>query len=574
MHRTIATLALAAALLVPASGGAATVTRELVPGVTYAREVEPVGGRAVVVHTVTAPAPGGLYALEPVLSGGTITGRETVSSMQRALASEATAVGVNGDYFSFLDGHPSGMFMRDGVLAGRATSERSTLGIGTDGVLRIGRIAFFGTWGIGDLPRRRLDQLNRPLESGEVGLFTRGWGASTPSGRKAVDIVVTDLSSAVPNTDLAGLVSSVSTGGGTPIPPGGAVLQATGSAAAGLEALALPGVPFVVELILEPWWAQVQDAIGGGPALVRRGRLALPTTEGFTASQLLPRAPRTAVGQLADGRVVLLVADGRSRASAGLTMRQLARVMLERGVVTAMALDGGGSSVLAFDGQILNRPSDGRERPIGDALMLLYYGVYAPPPPFAVASPNGDGIAERERLSYRLVRPSKVDAQLVGPAGKVAWRDAGEKEPGTYAVPEQELDGLAEGRWRFAVRAVDEGGAASRQDHRFTVNRTLGFLTLSRTVLAVGRRHPASLGIGFELAHAARVSVTVREAGGGIVRTLLEGRRDPGSVRLSWSGRTGRGDMTRPGRYAVVARAVNRLGAVELSRAVTVRRPG
>ena len=59
-----------------------------------------------------------------------------------------------------------------------------------------------------------------------------------------------------------------------------------------------------------------------------------------------------------------------------------------------MALDGGGSSTLAFEGTVLNSPSDGRERAVSTALMLQYYGVYAPPPLEAVVSPNGDGVAE------------------------------------------------------------------------------------------------------------------------------------------------------------------------------------
>ena len=76
-----------------------------------------------------------------------------------------------------------------------------------------------------------------------------------------------------------------------------------------------------------------------------------------------------------------------------------------------LGLDGGGSSSLAFDGKLLNRPSDrGGERPVSNALQLVYYGVYAPPPE-PVISPNGDGVAEQQReLSYKVVRPSNVTA--------------------------------------------------------------------------------------------------------------------------------------------------------------------
>ena len=72
-----------------------------------------------------------------------------------------------------------------------------------------------------------------------------------------------------------------------------------------------------------------------------------------------------------------------------------------------MALDSGGSTTMAFDGTLLNRPSDGRERAVSTALMLLYRGVFAPEPPARV-SPNGDGVADTPDLRYRLPRASSV----------------------------------------------------------------------------------------------------------------------------------------------------------------------
>ena len=99
-----------------------------------------------------------------------------------------------------------------------------------------------------------------------------------------------------------------------------------------------------------------------------------------------------------------------------MTNFELAQTLVRLGAVTGSAFDGGGSSTLAFNGTLLNRPSDsGGERPSANALQLMYYGVYAPTPD-AVVSPNGDGFAEQQRqLSYKVVRPSTVTATLVGP---------------------------------------------------------------------------------------------------------------------------------------------------------------
>ncbi len=120
------------------------------------------------------------------------------------------------------------------------------------------------------------------------------------------------------------------------------------------------------------------DAIGGGPVLVRDGLPVRQADELFTLGQIARRHPRTAIGQLADGGLLFVVADGRSSWSYGLTMWALARVMADLGAVTAMGLDGGGSSTISFDGQVLNRPSDGRPRRVANGLFLFYYGIYAP----------------------------------------------------------------------------------------------------------------------------------------------------------------------------------------------------
>jgi hypothetical protein len=540
---------------------------ELMPGVTYERHERIVRGSPVIVHVVTAPKPGSLYQLAPVLSNGTIAGTETVTQMQARVSPRATTVAVNGDMFSWEESHTSGILMRNGVLDSRPAIGRSSLGIGLDGLLRIARISFFGTWGIAELPREPLNQLNRPLVGSQVGLFTPVWGAPTPERRGAVDVVISALPPATPNIDLAGQVVEVRRGGGTAIPDGGAVLQATGALAAGLEARAVPGSPFVVKLILKPWWEQVADALGGGPVLVRDGRLALPTTEEFTSDQLLGRHPRTAVGQLAGGRILLVAVDGRSSQSAGMTIRDLALELQRLKAVTAMNLDGGGSTTLALEGDVLNVPSEGTERSVSDALMIMYYGAYAAFPASPVVSPNGDGAVDGQRLDYKLVRPSTVDVRLVGPGGNVLWRDEGHREPGTYPL-EPDLAGRPEGRWRWVVRATDDEGNPSEALRTFTLNNTLGFLDLSADRVKRGR----SVGVSFQLARGARLAVSVESTGGAPVRTLFAGWHKRGELDLSWNGRTSAGKVARAGSYTVRVRAENRYGEVALADSVLVRR--
>ena len=79
--------------------------------------------------------------------------------MQKRLATQATMVGVNGDFSRIRDGKPSGIMLRDGVLVTPPNSQRSSLGIALDGALDVRRVRFLGTWrGTGQ--RRSVNEFN------------------------------------------------------------------------------------------------------------------------------------------------------------------------------------------------------------------------------------------------------------------------------------------------------------------------------------------------------------------------------------------------------------------------------
>jgi exopolysaccharide biosynthesis protein len=82
--------------------------------------------------------------------------------------------------------------------------------------------------------------------------------------------------------------------------------------------------------------------------------------------------PRTAVAALADGRVLLLTADGRRPPErVGLALEDLAKLLIEMGAVEAINLDGGGSTTMVVKGAVVNFPSDATgERPVSDAIVV------------------------------------------------------------------------------------------------------------------------------------------------------------------------------------------------------------
>lgn len=573
-------LAALAVAVAPASAQAV----QLFPGATYERGVQFTPHGPVAIHVVRGPRPIGLYRLRPVLSNESIVARETVSSMQKRLATQGTSVGVNGDYFAPTDGRPSGIFLRDGVLAAPPNSARSSAGITLDGLLDVRRVSFRGTWrGAGQ--RRALNFLNKAPGTNGIALFTPDWGTVTPRVPGAVLATLGAFPAATPNTDIVVPVESVVAGSSARIAPGTAVLVARGNAAARLQAEAQPGTTVTLRLILQPDWSVVSDAIGGGPALVRDGAPVYRSNEGFTTSQLVPRGPRTAVGQRADGGVVLLTTDGRQPGlSVGMTNFELAQTLVRYGVVRGMALDGGGSSTIAFEGTVLNSPSDGRERAVSTALMLQYYGVYASPPLEPVVSPNGDGVAEEQKLSFKVVRPSTVTATLTAPDGTIAWQEAGARDPGIYEVPfppapsalpegqpAPQSAAPAEGRWTLSLSATDDQGLGSSASRRFFVNSTLASLRAPARIVV----RPTTGGradVRWTQARPARVRVTIESPEGVVVRTVADGARQAGAQEASWDGRGANRKPVGTGRYVVRVAATNELGAVSLTAPITVRR--
>ena len=573
LWRLLITATAAVALAAPANTSAQTNRALLMPGVTYERGVQFTTHGPVAVHVINAPKPGGFWSLKPHLSNGAIVGRERLTQMQKSIASVATVAGVNGD-LSGVDGRPEGILLRNNVLAHPPLRERSSIGIGADGRLRVERVQHFGTWrGTG---QRRPLQLNREPGANAVSLFTPEWGPVAPTVQGGVEVVLASLGPTYANAEPAGQVVQVVQGTGSPIPPGGGVLQGRGTQAQRLVEEAPVGASVTIRNLLSPSWSDVLDAIGGGPALVRDGKPIFRAQELFTTSQMARNA-RTAVGQTAAGRILLVAVDGRKPGySVGMTNFELAQTMVRLGAVTAAGLDFGTSTTMAFEGELLNRPSDpGGERAVSEGLFVLYSGVYAAPPRVAVLSPNGDGVDDVQELSYKVVRPSNVTVRLLGPEGTARVLDSGPRAPGVYRFTwtGATADGAAEpeGLWRLVASARDDQGQASSSERTFSLNRTLAGLSVPASVRVTPRG--GSVRAAFTLSRRARVTATVETAGGAVIRTLMRARQLPsGSQVVAWNGRDARGALAHAGRYAIRVVASSDVGRAALSKPFDLRR--
>src|SRR5690606_35943510 len=158
-----------------------------------------------------------------------------------------------------------------------------------------------------------------------------------------------------------------------PIPPDGVVLAARGPAEEFLDLLPL-GAAVHWEVTLAPPFDAVQEAVGGRPWLIADGQpLPLDTRDPLVTQ----RHPRTAIGYN-EREIFLVTVDGRWEGEAdGMTLWELQEFLLGLGVTEALNLDGGGSTTMiirppgASDPQVVNRPSDGQERPVGNGLLVV-----------------------------------------------------------------------------------------------------------------------------------------------------------------------------------------------------------
>ena len=118
----------------------------------------------------------------------------------------------------------------------------------------------------------------------------------------------------------------------------------------------------------------VVNLLAFGPSLVENGEIVVDTNS--EVGQSMSSNPRTAIGIIDENHYIIIVSDGRTLESEGLSLYQMAEIMKSYGVKTAYNLDGGGSSTLYFTGQVINKPTTNgntiSERSVSDIVYIGY----------------------------------------------------------------------------------------------------------------------------------------------------------------------------------------------------------
>jgi exopolysaccharide biosynthesis protein len=325
---------------------------EIAPGVKYTYIYRNTKAGPFAAYTVDM-APGSNYTLKPVLSNGLISDLEKVGSM--AERSKAI-VAVNASYFA-LNGEILGLLKMDGDIVSTSNVDRTALGVLPDGSMIFDSAEYQGSVILPDGRIVAITGVNHERGQNDLILYNNYYDSMTATNEYGTDYIVSK-----------GIITAIAHGKAV-IPPGAVVLSAHGSNEKALAGLKI-GDMLTINQTLGPVWDNTAFAIGAGPRLIKDNSIFLTTkVEEFPADIAVGRAPRTAIGVTKDGHVLLTVVDGRHK-TIGMSLLELALFMQEMGAVDAMNLDGGGSSEMVIKGKVMNKPSDGKERSVGDALII------------------------------------------------------------------------------------------------------------------------------------------------------------------------------------------------------------
>ncbi len=296
------------------------------------------------------PRDGWRVRVEP---GGDVLQRERPSQLA---ARKKAVLAVNGGFFAY-DGAAVGTVLINGQWRRLPWNGRTTVGFDKNGRAKIGSMRTDARAIFGNGESVIIRDLNGWPDAGRVTALTQDFAKFYKLSPGEMAVVVEN-----------GVVTSKPGGGGVNVPKNGFVLVASGGARPPLERVAR-GTR--ARLSIKPIdWPAITTALGGGPRLVRNGQIYV-TNEGFRPDVLQGTGPRTAFGIDKAGRYIILVADGRQGYySTGLTLQELAATMQKLGAVDALNFDGGGSTALVVKGKVINRPSDGIERRVANALLV------------------------------------------------------------------------------------------------------------------------------------------------------------------------------------------------------------
>ena len=317
--------------------------------------------------------------LRAALANDEVMGTEAVAAI--AERHGATAA-INAGFF-LANGDPAGVFAMDRRLISDSRRPRGAVGIWRDtaGVrLAFARLRATASLDAGQGSRKvtvPIDGVDTTRIRGQLMLFTPAYHGDTDTAAGGLEWVI-DRRKGEQGGSLR-VMSGPHRSGRTPIPRTGFVLSFGGTKPPPALARLRKGAVVAVRISYDPLegepqvWSLAQDIVGGAGLLIRDGRNVEDwSVEAFNKGFADLRHPRTMIGSAEDGTIWLVAVDGRQpQLSVGMTLLELRDLARRLGLVNALNLDGGGSTTMWVQGQVVNSPSDAAgPRKVSDALIV------------------------------------------------------------------------------------------------------------------------------------------------------------------------------------------------------------
>ena len=333
------------------------ISKELGKGLQYTFWQDDMGGLPVRLYVLSL-APESGYYLKPFPGAIHTNGR---GKLLRAAAATGARAAVNACYFDS-DGWVVGNCKWKDSFYGVEPSPHSAFVVDKNGNPSVQKdLAYQGTVTLPGGKTLTVLGMNRQRIADDLVLFNRNYGSGTRTNEHGREVRIRQ-----------GRAVEIATKGNMSLDSSSLVLSGHGTNAAALARVKKGDRVAVSQTLGSRMADEARLVVGAGPLLLENGQVNIRIREEAIAPDIaFGRAPRTGAGVKADGTVLLMVVDGRSQHSAGMTLKEFAQYLKRFGAVSAVNFDGGGSSEMVLDGKVMNRPSDGSERPIGIGLGIF-----------------------------------------------------------------------------------------------------------------------------------------------------------------------------------------------------------
>lgn len=338
--------------------------------------------------------------------------RTSALSTRKSTSGNVVVGAINGDFYGISEPtNPYGFLANSQIIDAEyvfgRSHIRSSFGVIDDNQPAVQVINFSGSVTAVNSSSKTITGFNSQRVTDALILYNKYFGPSTLTNIYGTEVELQAIDTLRTDSQLKfKVLNKVAGVGNMTIIPGRYILSGHGSSKTFLDSNINVDDTISIFIGSSPQLGNLTALIGGGPRLLIDG--SKPATfvnfEGFSSDFVNTRHPRTAVGFNQDSTIAyFVVVDGRQASlSVGMSLDELANLMLSMGAYNAVNLDGGGSSTMVIHNQVVNSPSDpGGERSVANALFAVRKVDLSAPSVPILRFPDQGAVDQRDTIEFK-----------------------------------------------------------------------------------------------------------------------------------------------------------------------------